>query len=205
MNRLLTTTLSAILAILAATASETDAAKVLDSMSKAFQKAGTLSASYTMTSDGHKSQGEMILSGDRFRLTSPLMTIWYDGKTQWTYNSDIREVNITEPTPEELAETNPFVIISMFRNNYSARLMKSAPGSYRIDFTPRNDANSTVRRAIVTVSSSTFMPTDMAITINGDQTVAVHINSLVQGKNYPLSMFVFNKKSYPKAEIVDLR
>lgn len=205
MNRLLTTTLLAILAILAATASETDAAKVLDSMSKAFQKAGTLSASYTMTSDGHKSQGEMILSGDRFRLTSPLMTIWYDGKTQWTYNSDIREVNITEPTPEELAETNPFVIISMFRNNYSARLMKSAPGSYRIDFTPRNDANSTVRRAIVTVSSSTFMPTDMAITINGDQTVAVHINSLVQGKNYPLSMFVFNKKSYPKAEIVDLR
>lgn len=205
MNRLLTTTLSAILAILAATASETDAAKVLDSMSKAFQKAGTLSASYTMTSDGHKSQGEMILSGDRFRLTSPLMTIWYDGKTQWTYNSDIREVNITEPTPEELAETNPFVIISMFRNKYSARLMKSAPGSYRIDFTPRNDANSTVRRAIVTVSSSTFMPTDMAITINGDQTVAVHINSLVQGKNYPLSMFVFNKKSYPKAEIVDLR
>lgn len=205
MNRLLTTTLSFILAILAATASGTDAAKVIDSMSKAFQKAGTLSASYTMTSDGHKSSGEMILSGDRFRLTSPQMTIWYDGKTQWTYIHDIREVNITKPTPEELAETNPFVIISMFRNNYSARLIKSAPGSYRIDFTPRNDANPTVRRAIVTVSSSTFMPTDIAITIDGDQTIAVHINSLVQGKNYPLSMFVFNKKSYPKAEIVDLR
>ena len=205
MNRLLTTALSVILAFFAAAAADTDASKVLDNMSKAFQKAGTLSASYTMTSDGHKSSGEMILSGDRFRLTSPQMTIWYDGKTQWTYNSDIREVNITEPTPEELAETNPFVIISMFRNNYKARLMKSAPGTYRIDFTPRSDENSTVRRAIVTVSSSTFMPTDMAITVDSDQTVAVHIDSLVQGKNYPLSTFVFNKKSYPKAEIVDLR
>lgn len=205
MNRLLTAILTVILSALVATAAETDVASVLDKMSKAFQKAGTLSASYTMSSDGHKSSGEMILSGDRFRLTSPQMTIWYDGKTQWTYNSDIREVNITEPTAEELAETNPFVIISMFRNKYNARLMKSAPGSYRIDFTPRNNADMTIKRAIVTISSTTFLPTDMAVTVDGDQTVAVHIDSLVQGKNYPANTFVFNKKSYPKAEIVDLR
>ena len=49
------------------------------------------------------------------------------------------------------------------------------------------------------------MPTEIALSVDGDHTLAIHILSIQQGKNYPMSTFVFNKNAYPKVEIVDLR
>ena len=205
MKRLILAITSLALAILSAVCAEPKPSDILDRASQAFRNAGGIEASFSMTADGHKSDGTLNLSGDNFKLSSPNMTFWYDGSSQWTYNPDIREVNITEPTPEELAETNPFVIISAFRMNYEAKRMPSAKGTYRIDLTPKHSVDSSVKRAILTIDSTTYMPSDIALTFEGDQTVAIHINSLVSGKNYTSSTFVFNSKLYPKAEIVDLR
>lgn len=206
MSRFLSIIFALYLSVLTALSAGPSAGQVLDKAADAFQKAGSISASYSMTIDGHKSKGQIIISGDRFRLSSPQMSIWYDGKTQWTYNPDIKEVNITEPTPEELAETNPFVIISAFRNGYKSSLKESRKGTYRVDLTPKeNIRQSSITRAILTLDSATYLPSDIAITLDGDQTIAIHLESLIKGKNYPLSTFVFNKADYPKAEIVDLR
>lgn len=205
MTRLLTFILLLASAFGMASAAGVDAVDIVDKAAREFQKAGSLHVKFTMTADGHKSSGEIILSGDRFKLTSPQMTIWYDGKTQWAYNPDIREVNISEPTAEELAEINPFVIISMFRNSYTPSLLKSAPGTYRINLLPKSGAPLPIGRAIVTFSASDYMPADIAVTTDDGHSLAIHIESLIKGKNYPRSTFVFNKELYPKAEIVDLR
>ena len=140
MRRFLSLLYIAIFTVLSAESAGPTASEILDMTSAAFQKAKTLAVEYTMTADGHKTKGNITISGDKFKLTSPEMTVWYDGKTQWTYNSDIREVNITEPTPEELADVNPFVIISSFRRNYNARIVKSAPNQYKLDLSPRGDS-----------------------------------------------------------------
>lgn len=205
MRRFLSLLYIAIFTVLSAESAGPTASEILDRTSAAFQKAKTLAVEYTMTADGHKTKGNITISGDKFKLTSPEMTVWYDGKTQWTYNSDIREVNITEPTPEELADVNPFVIISSFRRNYNARIVKSAPNQYRLDLSPRGDSQQNIARAIITLDKSTYMPAEIALSVDGDHTLAIHILSIQQGKNYPVSTFVFNKNAYPKVEIVDLR
>ncbi|MCM1504403.1 MAG: outer-membrane lipoprotein carrier protein LolA [Muribaculum sp.] len=206
MKRLVYALLAVCMSVFSAVGAGTESAStVLNRTTEAIQKAGGICATFTMTLDGHSSEGEIILYGDKFKISSSQMSVWYDGRTQWAYNPDIREVNITEPTPEELIETNPFVIISSFKNNYTSKLLDSPKGTYRVDLKPRQNAGQTVSRAILTIDTSTYLPVAIAVTIDGGQTMAIHIKSLSKGKNYPQSTFVFNKKTFPKAEIVDLR
>ncbi len=53
--------------------------------------------------------GTITMSGDCFRLTMFELDAAYDGKTMYMYAGDIDELTLTNPTEEELIETNPFL------------------------------------------------------------------------------------------------
>ena len=105
------------------------ATAILDKAAAQARSAKSLKATYTITADGHSQSGTLTIAGDRFIISSPQVSSWYDGKTQWTYSTQTGEVNITEPTPEELQQVNPFAIISSFRKLYIATLL-IAPAGY---------------------------------------------------------------------------
>ena len=77
------------------------ATAILDKAAAQARSAKSLKATYTITADGHSQSGTLTIAGDRFIISSPQVSSWYDGKTQWTYSTQTGEVNITEPTPEE--------------------------------------------------------------------------------------------------------
>ena len=68
------------------------------------------------------------MSGNKFTIKSPEMEIWFDGKNQWAYSPNTDEVNLTEPTAEELSQINPLSVINRFANNFNASLLPSAKG-----------------------------------------------------------------------------
>ena len=80
MRRFLSLRYVAIFTVLSAESAGPTASEILDMTSAAFQKAKTLAVEYTMTADGHKTKGNITISGDKFKLTSPEMTVWYDGR-----------------------------------------------------------------------------------------------------------------------------
>ena len=45
--------------------------------------------------------GSIIIKGDKYRLTSADTTVYFDGKTMWTYVQEDNEVTITEPDSED--------------------------------------------------------------------------------------------------------
>ena len=57
---------------------------------------------------GIRPTASFVIQGDMFTISSPGLRSWYDGKTQWTYSSQIGEVNIITPTPEEVSQINPW-------------------------------------------------------------------------------------------------
>lgn len=182
-----------------------DAQKTLDSAAAKVRAAGSIKASYTLTSSGTgTTQGTITLGGDRFVMTSPGMTTWYDGTTQWTYVGADNEVNISEPTATELQQINPFVIINSFRSGYTAKSLKAASGLKKISLTAKN-AKAQVKSATVTLNASTLMPTEISLTMANGQTATIRVSSLTTGKALPLSTYQFPAKKYPKAEVVDLR
>lgn len=165
----------------------------------------SVSATYDMTVDSEHMSGTLVMSADKFHLSSDQIMAWYDGKTQWSYSADTNEVNIIEPTPEELVAINPFVIISSFKKSYKPVLLKSESGTYKIRLTPILPKGAQITEAVITLNAKSFLPSYISITLDSGNKLNIKVKSIKTGVNYPHSTFVFNKKMLPKAEIVDLR
>ena len=181
-----------------------NANEVLTNASEKYQKDGSISAQFTLSGVGNSTDGTITISGDKFHLSTPLLSIWYNGRTQWTYSAETNEVNITEPTVEELQQVNPFAIVNSFRMQFNATLLKSANSMYRIQLTPLKSVNTSISKAIVTLNASTLYPNEIALTIDNN-IITIKTKDIKAIKNVPHKTFVFDEKKYPNAEIVDLR
>lgn len=180
------------------------ASSVLDKAATKVRSAKSLKASYTISADGHQQNGTLTVSGDRFTISSPQISSWYDGKTQWTYSTQTGEVNITEPTPEELQQVNPFAIINSFRKLYKPTLLKSPASEKKIRLTASDQKND-IKSVVLTLNASTLYPTDIELTLSNRQLVKIHVNSVTAGAALPLTDFRFDSKKHPGVPVVDLR
>lgn len=204
MKRILFLIASFIFAV-ASFAQAMSASQVMDSAAKKIRSMKSVSATYDMTVDSEHMSGTLVMSADKFHLSSDQIMAWYDGKTQWSYSADTNEVNIIEPTPEELVAINPFVIISSFKKSYKPVLLKSESGTYKIRLTPISPKGAQITEAVITLNANSFLPSYISITLDSGNKLNIKVKSIKTGVNYPHSTFVFNKKMLPKAEIVDLR
>lgn len=182
----------------------TTANSILDSASAKFRSAKSLKAAYTITADGQNQSGTLTLSGDRFVISSPQISSWYDGKTQWTYSTHTGEINITEPTPEELQQVNPFAIISSFRKLYKAVLLKSPSSEKKIRLTA-NDPHADISSVELTLNSNTLYPSLIEMTLSNKRKVTIKVTTVTPGAELPISTFRFEKSRFPGVPIVDLR
>jgi len=53
--------------------------------------------------------GQLTMSGQCFRLTMLNIEAAFDGKTMYMYSGETDELTLTNPTQQELIETNPFL------------------------------------------------------------------------------------------------
>lgn len=181
------------------------ASQVMDAAAKKIRSMKSVSATYDMSVDSEHMSGTLVMSADKFHLSSDQIMAWYDGKTQWSYSADTNEVNIIEPTPEELVAINPFVIISSFKKSYKPVMLKSEAGTYKIRLTPVSPKGAQITEAVITLNAKSFLPSCIILTLDSGNKLNIKVKSIKTGANYPHSTFVFNKKMLPKAEIVDLR
>ena len=166
-------------------------------------KAPSVSAAYTVTSPSGNVAGNIVVSGQRFRISSPEMSTWFDGKTQWTYVPADREVTISEPTPDELLQINPFEIISSFRKNYNASTIKSDKSQTVIRLTSR-DPKASITQAVLTLTSATLLPSRIQLTGPSGR-VTINLGSVKTGKAMTAADFRFNTRNHPGVSVNDMR
>ena len=189
-------------------AQQPDAKDILDRTAEAFRKAGGVKATFTVRTSEGSSTGAICLKGEKFRLEADGVITWFDGRTQWSYLVSSDEVNISEPTPEELQSINPYALLSLYKHGYKLKLGKSDSARnkslYEVVMTA-TDRKQDLLCIILYVDKDTFRPSRISMAQRGGDIAVVTINSYQTGQNYPDSFFVFDKKAYPTAEEVDLR
>lgn len=197
--------LSAILSFAADLSAAETASQIAHRASQLLQRAAGINAEFTMESEGRSIKGNLKTSGKKFSISTPGTSIWYDGKTMWTYNSSTQETTVTLPTPQEVAETNPLSVVQANSGDFSIYFAKKQPSKgKRIVFIPkRKDLG--LKSVAVSVSSGTYMPYNVVVTPQSGKPTTVHINSLSTKSNFSPSDFVYPSGRFPKAEIVDLR
>lgn len=205
MTRLFTILIALIAFGLPATAETMSGRQIIDRTAEKISKSKAVTVNYTATSPDGTTDGSITIKGDRFYLKSAPMTIWYDGRTQWTYSPSAGEVNVTEPTPDELAQINPLVIISTLRNSYEARTLAAPKGSLRVELTPRDKKNADITKAVITVNQATMLPREIALDLRSGTPLKLTVNSADTTTDYPITTFTFTKAKCPQAEVIDLR
>lgn len=190
-------------------AQQPDARDILDRAADAFRREGGVKITFSVRAPEGNTNGSIRLKGDKFLLETEGVTTWFDGRTQWSYLASSDEVNVSEPTPEELQSINPYSWLSLYKQDYKLKVAKT--GNALDDTAYKVVMNATKRSQdmqciILYIEKGSFRPLKLSMVQRGSKDAAVvFINSYQTGKNYDDSLFVFDRKAYPTAELVDLR
>lgn len=188
-----------------AVAAETmTAEKVLANVVSALQNSPAVNFAITCRSGNTSFNADLTMAREKFAYQAGTLRVFYDGSTQWTVDTDAKEVSVTTPTAEEIAETNPLSFINSYKKNYTSTLVSSANGTYTVKMTA-NKKSSYIRSAQIVVNSSTWMPVGITAQLSSGQTLNIRVNSARQLSAQPLGTFRYDAKSYPGYELIDLR
>ena len=193
---------------------QSQAKVVLEKTAEAFKKAGGVRADFTLkaVNDGHlegRENGIIQLKGEKFMLKTSETTTWFDGKTQWSYMVRNDEVNVSNPTQEELQQINPYTFLYMYQKGFSYKLgtVKVYQGKavWEVILTA-NDKKQELESITLYVTKSTYEPVYIQLQQRGQKTRnEITVTGYQTRLNYADSIFSFDKKQYPNAEIIDLR
>ena len=159
---------------------------ILDKTSKVIGHKSGVSASFTLNNPttGNVS-GTIAVKGGKFNARTPQAIVWFNGKTQWTYMKKNNEVNISTPTQAQQQMMNPYTFINVYKTGYKMSSAK-AGSSYEVHLVAQNQ-----KRSIQEMKHNGRWYT---VTISN-----------FSAKKLSDSLFAFNSKDYPSAEVIDLR
>ena len=191
-----------LLALLPLCATAQSAKEVLDKAAQAVSNKQGISAKFNISGPNFSpTNGTIYVKGKKFQATTSVATIWFDGKTQWTYMKDNNEVNVSNPSESELQALNPYNFINIYKKGFNYT-MTTKGNSYEVHLTA-TDKKRSIQEMYITVSKSGYVPTQVKMKQKKGWTT-INISNLKASKLSD-SMFRFNTKDYPHAEVIDLR
>ena len=110
-------------------AQQPDARDILDRAADAFRREGGVKITFSVRAPEGNTNGSIRLKGDKFLLETEGVTTWFDGRTQWSYLASSDEVNVSEPTLEELQSINPYSWLSLYKQDYKLKVAKTGNAS----------------------------------------------------------------------------
>jgi outer membrane lipoprotein-sorting protein len=204
----------AVLLIFTLGISAQDARSILDKAAEAYNKAGGVTVNFTLDSKDTKAKtvysydGKACMKGDKFKIEIPDAVTWFDGATQWVYVKDTEEVNISNPTGEELQGISPSMLFSIYKKGYNLTYKgeKRIGGKtiQEVELAPQKK-NADITKILVQIDKTNNIFSKIILTDKVGMQNTLTIKDYRTGTTMPDTTFSFSKNDYPRAEIVDLR
>ncbi len=176
------------------------ARKILDKTALIIGRKGGAVANFSISGKYGNSSGTIAIKGNKFNAKTPQAIVWYDGKTQWTYMKKNQEVNVSTPTEAQQQSMNPYKFISIYKNGFKLG-MKNVSEGWQIHLYATNQKR-TIKEMYIVVGKNYLPKTIRMRQSNGWTTIKV---TNFKAKNLADTMFRFNAKDFPNAEVIDLR
>lgn len=211
MNRLVIFILFAVISL---SSQAQKAQDILEKSAEAYQQANGVHVDFDLHTRSDKQQisesfeGTIDMNGEKFLLKTPDMFIWFDGHTQWTYLPRNEEVNITEPSGDELLQINPILLLGSYRKSFNASFngeSTSPNGKAAYDITLISKSKKKADKIELQIEKNSYLPSRIVfISGNGFRT-SITIRKMQTGLNHSSKYFVFKKSDFPDVEVIDLR
>ncbi len=198
-----------ILVLTASTAlAQHHAGQYIDNVIARIQESDGIAADFTLRGSDHSGlylQGTIEIQGEKFHLSTNDMTTWYDGKTLWAYHKSIGEVNITEPTWQELVEINPYLLLDNYKQSFTVQEVTSTHRGERCFTLTPIKRNTRIAQVMITIATDSMSPISFVITDDNNNSTIIAITRYNDQAQLSDATFTFDRRQYPQATIVDLR
>jgi outer membrane lipoprotein-sorting protein len=188
---------------------------ILERVTEKTKSCKSIQADFELTIEDRKentesnSQGQILIKENKYKLESTGSTVYYDGKTMWTYTEENEEVIVTEPDSlDENFLTDPVKIFYFYNRDFKYRYVGETTiddnKMHEIDLFPKNlDQPYSRIKLYVDVNKDILS----VIKIVGKDGIDYNISfsNYITDKDFDDSAFTFDKSKHKKAEIIDLR
>ncbi|MDH6353750.1 outer membrane lipoprotein-sorting protein [Dysgonomonas sp. PH5-45] len=206
--------LSLFIVFLSVCANGQNAKAILDKASSEFSKAGGVSVSFTLNNEfvrekkTYSQDGTAFIKGNKFRIEVPDGITWFDGKTQWVHQKGSGEVNVSNPTREELASISPTVLLNLYKTGfnltYKGEAKDRGKAVLQVEMVPQK-SGSDVSKFLLKINKQTYQITSIIIYNTDGNKTHLLVNKYKTGGNYSDATFRFDRKANPNIEVIDLR
>jgi outer membrane lipoprotein-sorting protein len=194
--------------------SDPDAKVILDKVSATFKTYQTVTANFTLTVtnaankvEGSRS-GVIYMKGPKYRVNISGQEIYSDGANIWTYDKSANEVQLTKFD----AASNTITPQKMFTDFYDKDFLYKLNGEKKeggkviqeIELTPIDKTKPFFKVLVYVDKATSNIVSSKVFEKNGNHYI-YKITSMKPNTTLPDSLFTFDPKKYPKAEIIDLR
>lgn len=183
------------------------AKEILDETAARFQKSTGTVVAFTAANGGDRAiTGTITLKDSQFAVKSNVIQAWFDGTTLWTIFQGSHEVNVSNPTPEEIQSMNPMYFITLYQKGYALKTQTTKHNgrpAHEVTMTAQS-AKESVQELIVSIDKNLKRPNYVKMR-KGQHWMNIDINSYRENQNVGQDVFVFNPKKYPDFEVIDLR
>ena len=213
MKKLITTLFSLLVIATTFAQNSSEAKAILDKAYANYEQSKGIKIDFSFSAVENKStymqqKGTAMVKGNKFKIDTNDVETWSDGKTQWVLLKEFNEVNISEPTMDEIASISPVALLSMYKSGYTLKAPsnKTINGKnvYIIEMTPSNN-QSDFKNISVAIDKSLNTIIEVNLTLKNGVKNQISISNYNTNYNFADSDFTFNRGKYPKAEIIDLR
>jgi len=179
-----------------------NATTILDKTAAAIKGAGGVKAGFTMAINANTTTGTISILGQKFHCVTGVTSSWFDGKTLWHYIDANEEVNITNPSVNEISRINPYSFLNLYKKGYKCKMGNSNAKVYEVILTGQPGA--AFSNIIVRVDKKTYQPVFIR-SVTSKTTIEISVTSFLKNQKFSASTFTYDKKKYPNAEVIDLR
>jgi outer membrane lipoprotein-sorting protein len=188
-----------------------EALKILDRFASIAVSSPSVSFSFTMfTNDVMENrkdtlEGKVVIAGDKYRLSLPESTTWFNGTDNWNYMPSVEEVTITRPDSREVSFfAKPSLLFEMYKQDYKARLIEETSATWVIDLYP-NDIKSEMTRVRLTISKTGTELKNAEYKTRNGITITLNVRDYNLKFRPDGKYFDFNPADYKGVEVIDMR
>jgi outer membrane lipoprotein carrier protein len=189
------------------------AGKILNAMSNKYKTMKAFKANFSQTLENPSAKvketmnGDILVSGNKYRLGVSGQEIINDGKLMWTFLKDANEVTITE-TDAEAESMSPSKIFDMYKkgHKYAYAGTQTIEGTKYdvIELAPEDRSNPIFKVKLFINPKDNTLKSWQMLRNNGNR-YTYTIKNFQANPTLASDAFTFNKAKYKGVSVVDLR
>jgi len=147
------------------------------------------------------------VKNDKYKITIMGADTYFDGKTRYTHLKDSDEVNISEPEDEESELSNPVKIFDLYKDGFDYSVVKQF----------KKDGQNIVEIVLIPTEEKEYSKVSLFINVDKNRIISfssfgkdgndliLKMTKLESEHSFEDSYFVFDTKSHPDVEVIDMR